>query len=96
MQHDVLDLGEDANFVNGINRVLPTVPSQIQSPLCSSSSTPLTNPRSSHVLSRHSLCSVQLATMAHCCYASAPVVVCYSGNRLLTTCGTTPYLKVSM
>ena len=47
------------------------------------------------MLSRHSLSSVQLASMAHCRYASAPVVVRYSGNRLATTCGTTPYLGVS-
>ena len=47
------------------------------------------------MLSRHSLSSVQLASMAHCCYASAPVVVRYSGNRLTTTCGTTPYLGVN-
>ena len=48
-----------------------------------------------NLLSRHSLSSVQLASMAHCYYASAPVVVHYSGNKLATTCGTTPYLGVS-
>ena len=47
------------------------------------------------LLSRHSLSSVQLASMAHCRYSSAPVVVHYSGNKLATTCGTTPYLGVN-